>query len=234
MAIKPAEAAALVYHITRVESMPGKRGTGLFKSQKRAKQEANSRDRLGIEDTHLLGDIRDAHKIEHGQQKTVEKGQNARSISFAHLRVIFAQRHIAPPMQAVFNGPVRAHQLQQPLWGSELGREAGDAIDDLGARLAIFLHGTRQSKDLSNAGPLASQKVIEFAARHQFADFQASMALVDGACRAPVTTVGWRFAEKELQVVIQAGLIALDDEHIVPLPASHLPTEGTLRVQRIR
>jgi hypothetical protein len=27
MAIKPAEAAALVYHITRVESMPGKQGS---------------------------------------------------------------------------------------------------------------------------------------------------------------------------------------------------------------
>src|SRR3954447_26716189 len=41
------------------------------KSQKRAKQEANSRQRLGIEDAHLLGDVRDAQQIEHGQQKTV-------------------------------------------------------------------------------------------------------------------------------------------------------------------
>ncbi len=45
---------------------------------------------LSIKDAHLLRDIGDAQAIEHGQQKTVEHGENARSVSLAHLTVIFA------------------------------------------------------------------------------------------------------------------------------------------------
>ena len=40
--------------------------TGLFKSQKRAQQEANCEQGLSIKQTHLLGDIADAEQIEHG------------------------------------------------------------------------------------------------------------------------------------------------------------------------
>ena len=90
------------------------RTAGLFKSQKGTKQEANGQHRLGIEDAHLLGDVRDPQEIEHGQQKTVEEGQNAGSVSLAHLRVIFAQGHVPAPMQAIFNGPVLPHQFQEP------------------------------------------------------------------------------------------------------------------------
>src|SRR5712692_9724090 len=62
---------AVVYLLGSTSARADDTGPGLFKSQKRAKQEANSRQRLGIEDAHLLGDVRDAQKIEHSQQKTV-------------------------------------------------------------------------------------------------------------------------------------------------------------------
>src|SRR5437764_908464 len=78
--------------------------SGLFKSQERPKQEANRLPGLGIKDTHLLRDIGHPQEIQHGQQKTVEHSQNTGSVALADLTVIFTQRHIAAPMQAVFNG----------------------------------------------------------------------------------------------------------------------------------
>jgi hypothetical protein len=124
-------------------------GAGLFKSQERAKQEANSLQGMSVEDAHLPGNIGNPQEIEQGQQKTVEHGEYAGSVALAHLTVIFAQRHIASPMQAVFNRPMLPHQFQQPR-GRGLGRrEAGDAIDHLRAGFApcagYLAHPSRKS-----------------------------------------------------------------------------------------
>ena len=83
---------------------------------------------------------------------------------------------IAPPMPSVFNRPVLAHEVQEPLRRSLLRREAGDAIDHLGVGLLSLLHRAGQAKDLGDARPLPSQKVIEFGSGHQFADFQAPIS----------------------------------------------------------
>src|SRR5258708_40328177 len=82
---------------------------GLFKSQERAKQEAKSLEGLSIKEAHLLGNIGHPQEIEQSQQKTVEHGQDPGSVALAHLTVIFAQRHIASPVEPVFNGPVGPH-----------------------------------------------------------------------------------------------------------------------------
>jgi hypothetical protein len=52
--------------------MPVKQGNmlaGLFKSQQRAKQKTNSKQRLGHKETHLLGNIGNANEIEQGEQE---------------------------------------------------------------------------------------------------------------------------------------------------------------------
>ena len=80
--------------------------SGPFNSQKGTKQEANGKPGLGIKQTHLLGHIADTEDIEQGQQETLEQRQDAGSLALADLTGIFAQRHVAPPMQPVFNGTI--------------------------------------------------------------------------------------------------------------------------------
>src|SRR5438270_11875371 len=75
---------------------------GLFKSQERAKQEAKGLEGLSIKKAHLLGNMGDPEEIEQSQQKTVEHREDAGSVSLAHLTVIFAQRHVAPPVEPIF------------------------------------------------------------------------------------------------------------------------------------
>lgn len=67
----------------------------------------------------------------------------------------------------------------------------------------------------------------------QLADFQTPMPFVTGACPAPVPTISRRLAEKELQVVVQAGLIALGDQQIEAASSVDVRTEGVLSVQGI-
>jgi hypothetical protein len=57
---------------------------------------------MSIKDAHLLGNIGDAPEIEQSQQKTVQDRQHTGSLAFADLTMIFAQRHVASPMQTIF------------------------------------------------------------------------------------------------------------------------------------
>src|SRR5260221_9583672 len=111
---------------------------GLFKSQERAKQEAKGLEGLSIKKAHLLGNIGDPEEIEQSQQKTVEHREDAGSVSLAHLTVIFAQRHVAPPVEPIFYGPVVTHQLQKPLSRGVSRREAGDTIHHFRPRHTLF------------------------------------------------------------------------------------------------
>ena len=138
----------------------------------------------------------------------IPTSSKSETIRFCHLRLDY------------FNRPMISHQFQQLGGRRSGGREAGHTIDDLSARLAIFMHGARQAKHLGDPRPLASQKVVEFSTGYQFADFHAPMSFVDGACRAPVPTVYWRLLKKELQVMSRGGLIAFGNENIVPIEAA--------------
>lgn len=126
-----------------------------------------------------------------------------------------------------------AHSLEQACRRSLLGRETREARDDLGGGLAILGDGARQAKDLRHPSPLVRQKLVEFSAEHDLADFQASMPFVHCARGAPIAAVGGRLAEKELSIVAQASLVALGDEHIVACPAVHAGAERVLGVQGI-
>src|SRR5207245_967947 len=100
-------------------------------------------------------------------------------------------------------------------------------------RRVLLAHGARKAKGLLHAGPLAGQKLIEFGTGDQLADFQTPMPFVTGPCPAPVPAIERRLAEKELQVVVQGGLIALGDQQIEAASSVDVRTEGVLSVQGI-
>jgi hypothetical protein len=45
---------------------------------------------MSIKGAHLAGDIGNSQEVEQGQQETIEHGQDAWSIAFADLTVVFA------------------------------------------------------------------------------------------------------------------------------------------------
>jgi site-specific DNA recombinase len=84
----------------------------------------------------------------------IPTSSRSEQIRFCHLRLDY------------FNRPVVAHEFQEALSGGLSRREAGDAINHLGARLAIFGYGAREAKDLGHTRPLPTQEVSEFGRGH--------------------------------------------------------------------
>jgi hypothetical protein len=68
---------------------------------------------MGISAAHLLRDIGTPSEIEESSDDLVEGCQDQRSRAFADLRPIFAQGHITPPGEPVFDGPRPAHEFSQ-------------------------------------------------------------------------------------------------------------------------
>ena len=69
--------------------------------------------------------------------------------------------------------------------------------------------------------PAFGQKVSEFGGVDQFADFQPPIPFVNAAGGAPVPAVG--SAPKELQGLLEGGLIALSDQDVVTMDANSSP-----------
>jgi hypothetical protein len=67
---------------------------GLFNSQQGTQDKPDRLRWVGIQATHLLRDIAHLQKIKHRQHQAVESRQDQRGRPFAHLAMIFAQRHI--------------------------------------------------------------------------------------------------------------------------------------------
>ena len=75
------------------------------------KQQGKSSLRMGIKPAHLSGQIRDVQRIGHREHGIVERSQHLRGLARAHLAGIFSQRDIAPPMQTIFDLPMRPIEL---------------------------------------------------------------------------------------------------------------------------
>src|SRR5437016_3945056 len=67
----------------------------------------------------------------------VESGKHLGFARSPHLRMIFVQGDIAPPMQTVFNGPMIPQEGSNDFWTGLSRGQIGEAIDDL---LAGFFH----------------------------------------------------------------------------------------------
>lgn len=80
-------------------------------------------------------------------------GQVLRSVAELYLALIFAERHVAQPVQA-FNAPMGSPAGGQQGRVGTLAREAADGVLHLGRRFALADRRAFQAADLSEARPV--------------------------------------------------------------------------------
>ena len=92
---------------------------------------------------------------------------------------IFAQAHVADPVQAVFDAPVAAIEGEQIGSGRALGGEAGDGVGDLGRHASLLLNDAFDAADLLETRP--SEEFGQPRTGVQMPLGEAAMAFIDGA-----------------------------------------------------
>jgi hypothetical protein len=99
--------------------------------------------------------------------------------------------------------------------------------------VSLLGDATFDAKDLGYISPVAFEGGVEITTGGDVAHLQTSVAFAAGRGALPVAAIGLRILKKELQILLQLGLIELDDEQIVAVEAPQLGTEEALGVQGI-
>jgi hypothetical protein len=126
-----------------------------------------------VEVAHLPSSIAHLCAVHQAQDGAIELGEQAWNRAGTCLAVVFAQRHIAPPMEPIFDHPMISVQLQESFRRSLAHRKAAESINDLVTDFPRFEDLCRafESKDLLNALPILSEPVIEIRTTRNLAVF---------------------------------------------------------------
>ena len=92
---------------------------------------------------------------------------------------IFVHRNVADVVQLIFNAPVGAREMKEPLWPCLGCGEAGDKVGDLGADLVTDATLPLDARDLGGARP--GEVGDDFGADRNAARLDAAVALLDGS-----------------------------------------------------
>jgi hypothetical protein len=179
------------------------------------------------------GYIANAQQIHERQDRTIEQREECRHMLSPDLRAIFLQRHIAPPMQSIFDRPMGPHQLSYLASICLPGRETGDAVAHVLAGMSFAAHPALHPKHLLNTAPLLSKPLAQVGARRDHAFLMPPMSFVHAGGAAPARAVGARVFKEELEIGTHRGLIVLGYEHILALVARDRLTKQALGVYGI-
>ena len=106
------------------------------------------------------GNSGDVQEIHQRKQRVIEGSKDFWSTSRPHLGVVFALSVTSRLQKRRFSMPQWPQfGLQQELRRGLLGRETGEAIDDVQAVLPFLADGAFQAEDLGNTRPLVGKAV---------------------------------------------------------------------------
>src|SRR5207249_3619714 len=100
-------------------------------------------------------------------------------------------------------------------------------------RFALARHVALQAKGLLNALPVALKETIELGTGSDMAVLEASMPFVPALRALPVGAISLWVFKKELQILVQLGLVLLGNQQVVAAQASQERTEEALRMHGI-
>lgn len=170
---------------------------------------------VGSNQAHVTGHIAHVKPIKERQDKAVENGQDSGSLPFAHVTGILSQGDVSSVMKFVLDGPVLPDEFKEALRTGLDGSEAGETVDVLLGPFEPMVEPATQEDDLTNGWPVSAQKVIEFGRGDQEALFDTTMTSIQRLGLTPIVAIHRRFAEKELEILFQGGLIAFRHEDIL-------------------
>jgi len=188
-----------------------------------------------IEVAHLPSDIAHPYAVHQTQEGAIELGKQAWNCASTRLATVLTQRHIASPMEPIFDPPMISVQLQKPFGRSLAHRKAAEAIHHLVTDFPGFqdLGGAFESKDLFNPLPLLGEPVIEIRATDHLAMFAPSMPFLPGFCLLPAPPIRGRIFKEIRNVLAQRGLVVFGNQQILPLQPMYLRTQRSLGMHRV-
>ena len=83
-----------------------------------------------------LGDVGDAGQAEQADGQVPQGGHDLWAVAGAGLAEVFAECHVANPVQAVLDAPVSAEPGRELVRAGLVGGQVGDGVDGLGAPFA--------------------------------------------------------------------------------------------------
>lgn len=93
-----------------------------------------------------------AGQTDEADGEVAQGGQDLGSEALAHAAAILVEGDVADPVQAVFDAPVAAVELDEALGGGLLWGQAGDEIGPLGGGTAFSVDGALDAGDLGEVG----------------------------------------------------------------------------------
>src|ERR1051325_2929308 len=184
-----------------------------------------------------IGDRAPVGVPEQRQQTITQRGERMCGGSSRGMPRIFRKRDIPHVMDLILNRPMAAPQLFDYRRSSFLWRHTHQPIAHLSAAFATLEHDpfTFASHYLLHIWPV---DILDMrVATDQLTGFQAAMPfLADRSEAIPDLVIGWvRWQCKEqVQILIQRGLVFLDNHQIVAVLRTDLPGGRAQRVQGIR
>ena len=118
-----------------------------------------------------LGEVGPARPSQQRDGDVAEGRHDLRGGPGADLAAVFAEGHVADPVQAVLDPPVTPPQRQQLSRPGLLGGQAGDGVCDFGPRLSVLRDGTGQPQHLLAMRP--ALRLGQGRADEEFAAFHA-------------------------------------------------------------
>ncbi len=178
----------------------------------------------------------DPGAVQQAEGGVAQHGDHRRPLSQMHLASVFAQGHILGPMQPVLDAPVAALQRQQPVGGPDLGWQAGDPVAHLALGLAVLAPDALHPEDLGRPRP------VQVAAQVDRGNQVAHLVLPPmpphaGARLAAVVqgrrAYGPRWVEQPGNILVEGGLVLLDQQQGVAPGSQYLLTQVALAEERI-
>ena len=104
-----------------------------------------------------------ALSVNEGDDQIAQGSQDLGRLTAAQTRAVLPKGDIPHIVQAVFNAPMAAVQLEEPTGRGQGGRQIGDEVDDLLSALASALDGdgARKLGHLLHQWPVRTQVVME-------------------------------------------------------------------------
>src|SRR3954452_2201851 len=161
------------------------------------------------------------------ESEAPQQGDVLRSVILTSSGLVFIHGHVENPMQTVLHPPMGAGYLAEVL-GAERGAQqvVGGFATDLVAPLAAAAHAANSSQPRPGMLFLQPSDVSRDQAG---AGLDAAVLAIDRGM-ADLGGTGWVFKEAA-DIVVQAALVTLQREHVIPALFDHLGSDDALTVE---
>lgn len=178
------------------------------------------------------GDAGAARLPEEIETGVPQQGEDGGTLVTMNEAGILPEVDVFGAMASIFNEPVPATQLQEPLRCPHLPGQTGNPVPHLPMLRPLLPPVPLDPEDLGNARPVRQDQGIGGGAEMVYLP-GPSMPLVDGPCLPSMEQWSCFHIKDPQEGMMECGLVRLHGEEIVAVCIQHLLAEGALTKERI-